>query len=78
MTKMMMTAGGYAPLPRNKNEPRHPVSDLATRLFDAIGAWNDRAEQRRLLSAASDLTLHDIGISRVDAEGEVEKPFWRK
>ena len=76
MTKMTMIAGGYAPLPRNKGP--HPISDFATRLFDAVGAWNDRANQRRLLSAASDHTLHDIGLSRVDAEGEVEKPFWRK
>lgn len=76
MTRMTMTAGSYAPAPRNKT-PR-PVSDLATRLFDAIGAWSDRADQRRLLAAASDHVLHDIGLSRVDADGEAEKPFWRQ
>jgi uncharacterized protein YjiS (DUF1127 family) len=78
MTKLTMTAGGYAPLSNKNAKPGRSLSDLAVRLFDAFGTWNERAEQRRALAAASDQVLHDIGLSRLDAEGEVEKPFWRK
>jgi len=77
MTRMTMTAGD-ARLPHNTPTPRPSLSTLAVRLFDAIGDWNDRAEQRRALAAISDHVLHDIGVSRLDAESESEKPFWRQ
>ena len=77
MTRLTMTAGGCAPLPRAKTEQRS-FSALATWVFDAIGAWSERASQRRMLAAASDDVLHDIGLSRFDADSEAEKPFWRK
>lgn len=75
MTRITMTAGATRLTP--KRTPRPSLSDLAVRLFDAIGTWSDRAEQRRALAAAGDHVLHDIGVSRLDAEQEVEKPFWR-
>lgn len=77
MTRMTMTAGN-ARLIRKTPRPRPSLSTLAVRLFDAIGSWSDRAEQRRALAALSDQGLHDIGVSRLDAEGESEKPFWRR
>jgi uncharacterized protein YjiS (DUF1127 family) len=39
--------------------------------------WHQRARQRRQLLEVSDHMLRDIGISRADAIGEAEKPFWR-
>jgi len=36
-----------------------------------------RARQRRDLAALSDHGLRDIGLSRVDVESEISKPFWR-
>jgi uncharacterized protein YjiS (DUF1127 family) len=77
MTRITMTAGNGR-LTHKPTEPRPSLSSLAVRLFDAIGDWNDRTAQRRALAAASDHILHDIGVSRLDAEGEVEKPFWRR
>jgi uncharacterized protein YjiS (DUF1127 family) len=78
MTKLTMTAGEYSPLSNKNAKPGRSLSDFSVRVFDAIGTWTERAEQRRALAAASDQVLHDIGVSRLDAEGEVEKPFWRK
>ena len=78
MTRMTITAGGYTPLRQGRGNRGASVSDLAVRVFDAIGSWSERAEQRRALQAASDEILHDIGLSRLDAESEAEKPFWRK
>ena len=77
MTRMTITAGGYTPLRQRDRRPG-AISGLAVRLFDAIGGWSERAEQRRALAAASDHVLHDIGLSRLDAESEAEKPFWQK
>lgn len=76
MTRITMTAGNGRMA--HKTGPRPSLSSLAVRLFDAIGDWNDRSAQRRTLAAASDHVLHDIGVSRLDAESESEKPFWRR
>jgi uncharacterized protein YjiS (DUF1127 family) len=46
-------------------------------LADALLAWQERGRQRRDLIALNDHQLHDIGISRADAEREWNKPFWR-
>jgi len=39
--------------------------------------WHDRVRERRALLGLNDLELSDIGISRADAGGEGDKPFWR-
>jgi len=36
-----------------------------------------RAQQRRDLATLSDHSLRDIGLSRVDVDFEIRKPFWR-
>jgi uncharacterized protein YjiS (DUF1127 family) len=77
MTRMTLTAGN-ARLTQKTPAPRRSLSGWLVRLFDAIGSWSERADQRRALAAMSDHVLHDIGVSRVDAEGESEKPFWRQ
>ena len=47
-------------------------------------AWIDRLydrlelmRSRRQLRGLSDELLHDIGVSRCDAEREASKPFWK-
>ena len=42
-----------------------------------IEAWIERYRQRRALLELSDHMLKDIGISRIEAEHEGRKPFWR-
>ena len=37
----------------------------------------ERMRQRRALRHFDDRLLADIGISRCDAEREIEKPFWK-
>jgi uncharacterized protein YjiS (DUF1127 family) len=44
---------------------------------DAILTWRERARTRRQLVMLDDRLLKDIGITRLDAQGEAEKPFWR-
>ncbi len=39
--------------------------------------WINRYRQRKLLSSLEDHLLKDIGVSRVDALQESNKPFWK-
>jgi uncharacterized protein YjiS (DUF1127 family) len=48
-----------------------------TRLFDRIYMWRNRARQRRHLAELDDRLLRDIGLSRVEVEHEISRPFWR-
>jgi len=44
---------------------------------DLVLMWQARAQQRHQLASLNDRVLKDIGISRVDAHREADKPFWR-
>ena len=46
-------------------------------LLSLIGEWVHRIESRRELAGLCDRALRDIGVTRVDAMREAEKPFWR-
>jgi uncharacterized protein YjiS (DUF1127 family) len=48
-----------------------------TRLFDALGAWQDRAAERRQLARLDDRMLRDIGIDSASARYEALKRFWQ-
>ncbi|MBT3306668.1 MAG: DUF1127 domain-containing protein [Alphaproteobacteria bacterium] len=43
-----------------------------------VNLWRNRSSQRRALVDMSDHMLRDIGIDRLDALRESEKPFWRR
>jgi len=40
--------------------------------------WRRRRRTRRELATLDDRTLHDIGLTRGDAEFLINKPFWRE
>jgi uncharacterized protein YjiS (DUF1127 family) len=56
-----------------RKEPIHPVAAP----FALIARWIGRARKREALAALDDHSLRDIGITRVEAVREAEKPFWR-
>ena len=43
----------------------------------AIWTWRERMRSRRQLAMLDDRLLRDIGITRLQARSEAEKPFWR-
>lgn len=47
-------------------------------LVDRLMGWAERARQRHTLMGLDDHLLKDIGISRVEAEREAAKPFWKE
>lgn len=58
---------------RNRYRPRGVIAVFAR----LIALWTDRARQRRILAAMDDRLLSDIGVTRLEAEREARKPFWR-
>jgi uncharacterized protein YjiS (DUF1127 family) len=53
------------------------LSPVLQRAVEAPVDWIARMRDRRQLAAMSDSMLKDIGVSRADAEHEVEKHFWQ-
>ena len=56
------------------------VSALESRTASLLGylkRFHLRRRQRQLLLSLGDDALKDIGLSRVDALAEGEKPFWQ-
>ena len=45
--------------------------------YEQVLSWLERVRQRRHLAQLSDHMLKDIGLTRVDVEAELSKPFWR-
>jgi len=45
--------------------------------IEKIMEWEERRRQRIALQALDDHLLRDIGVSRLDADNEGRKPFWR-
>ena len=73
-----MISTGNAPFARIA--PRQSArrrSDWVLGVTGLIEGWIERYRQRRALLELSDHMLKDIGISRVEAEHEGRKPFWR-
>ena len=50
---------------------------LLARLWQRLVLWRRRAVERKELATLTPRELRDIGLSRVDAIGEIDKPFWR-
>ena len=68
--------GGLKASTRSLPSLPSPAGVLA-RLVGTVVAWEHRARERRTLAEMPDRLLKDLGISRVDARRESEKPFWR-
>jgi uncharacterized protein YjiS (DUF1127 family) len=47
------------------------------RVLAILREWRQRARERRELATLDDYLLHDIGLSRSQAQFESGKPFWR-
>ena len=56
--------------------PRNRIHPLVA-AYLMIKRWIERTRQRRALGSLDDALLRDIGITRVDAARECEKPFWK-
>jgi uncharacterized protein YjiS (DUF1127 family) len=55
----------------------HQSIPLLAAALRRVAAWIERSRQRKALATLDDQMLRDIGITRVDAARESDKPFWR-
>ena len=53
------------------------AGDRLVQAYEQVLSWLERVHQRRHLAQLSDHMLKDIGLTRVDVEAELSKPFWR-
>ena len=53
------------------------TSNLASRFYKTVDTWRQRSRTRAQLAGISSHNLQDIGISRIDAMIELNKPFWK-
>jgi uncharacterized protein YjiS (DUF1127 family) len=54
-----------------------PVAQWLRRARDVIQLWQERSRGRRQLLMLDEHVLRDIGMTRLQAEAEANKPFWR-
>lgn len=66
---------GFAPLSGNHG-PLEALVARAAGHFTLLGAWYERARQRRHLGRLDDRLLADIGVSRAAAAHEAAKQPW--
>jgi uncharacterized protein YjiS (DUF1127 family) len=71
-----LPVGGFGAALRGPLLGRRAASWLG-RFHDTIRLWQDRASGRQQLLRLDDHVLRDIGITRLQAEAEASKPFWR-
>ena len=72
--------GGLAPQRLREPWLAHAWRTLnaaALHAVDTILTWHERVRMRHQLLMLDDRLLRDIGITRVEARNEAEKPFWR-
>lgn len=50
--------------------------DWIKRVVSLLKEWSARSRQRRDLEALNDEALLDIGLTRLDVQREISKPFW--
>jgi uncharacterized protein YjiS (DUF1127 family) len=48
------------------------------RVIETLREWRRRIRDRARLAELDERMLHDIGITRTDAEFLINKPFWRE
>jgi uncharacterized protein YjiS (DUF1127 family) len=53
-------------------------STIVAGLSGRIRQWEELAHSREFLLRLDDHGLRDIGLTRMDAQRELNKPFWRK
>ena len=54
------------------------LSAIVAGVFGRLREWQEREHAREFLLRLDDRSLRDIGLTRLDASREVNKPFWRK
>ena len=63
--------------PWDPNRRRVPWPFIRFAAASRVALWIERVRQRAALADLDDHMLRDIGVTRVEAARECDKPFWR-
>jgi uncharacterized protein YjiS (DUF1127 family) len=77
---MLVTAALQQPVVPADARPRQTPARAPRwlrRARDTIALWQERTHGRQQLLRLDGHVLRDIGITRLQAEAEADKPFWR-
>ncbi|WP_374446054.1 DUF1127 domain-containing protein [Stella sp.] len=77
MASPSLTPAGTPGIAPAAGAPTLRPGALLQRAFSLLVEWNDRYRQRVHLGQLDDRMLRDMGLTRTDAIGEYDKPFWR-
>ena len=69
---------GRIPQETQRQAFRHRLSGFLRGVRATLREWRQRRIGRLELARFDERMLRDIGITRLDAEYEINKPFWRK
>lgn len=72
MSESSGALGSYGSIPE-----AGPQVSWPSRILANVRRWLDRRCERLALGRLDERMLKDIGVSRIDAEREIEKPFWQ-
>jgi uncharacterized protein YjiS (DUF1127 family) len=73
----MRSSGSETRAPSLVSTGWREIEQLLVNVLEQVLVWHQRMIERRQLAALSDVELRDIGLSRTDIAGEINKPFWR-
>jgi uncharacterized protein YjiS (DUF1127 family) len=76
LTTTVTPSRPLAPAPRGRGFHRAASRRLREGL-DTLRVWRERARGRQQLRRFDDHLLRDTGLTRLQAEAEAQKPFWR-
>jgi uncharacterized protein YjiS (DUF1127 family) len=76
LTTTVAPSRPFAPAPSGRDFYR-AASVRLREGFDTLRVWRERARGRQQLRTLDDHLLRDIGLTRLQAETEANKPFWR-
>ena len=62
----------------HRHDALHALGDATQWVFAPLREWRRRSRERAELAALDERMLHDIGLSRGDAEFLINKPFWKE
>jgi len=62
----------------HRHAPLRAATGLLGRAIDTVLRWQERIRGRKELERLDDRMLKDIGLNRIDALREADKPFWKR
>jgi uncharacterized protein YjiS (DUF1127 family) len=78
MTAIHLQPSASRPRPASRQGAADLLGEAARRIVYTLHAWRERLHARNELARLDERSLRDIGLTTVDRDFLVNKPFWRE